>query len=336
MSMNTQEHIDKILTSFKIKACCVNEQQIDNYYFYDLKLLQNGKIKDIQRYVDEISLALQFSHRPSVKPLYSQGLVRLEFNIPRKDDLVLLKYLASQKSLPDYDILCLLGQAVDGQPVWMDLAQNPHMIVAGTTGSGKSVLLHNIIANLSILNEVELFLSDPKSIEFIDYKGQENINIVTSYTDTIKIIEYLLVLMEDRYRYLRNGNTSKYLTNTVLIIDEFADLIIQDQDERFYKSLCKLAQKCRAAKIYIILSTQRPSVDIIRGAIKANFPARISCRVATHVDSKVILDAVGAENLVGKGDALIRDNTRHIERFQIAYANAKETCSYLPSICNKK
>jgi len=334
--MNTQENFNQILTAFKIKACCVNTQQVDNYHFYDLKLLQNGKIKDIQRYLDEISLALQFSHKPSVKPLYNQGLVRLEFSVPRSNDLRLFEYFMHQSAVPSHDIPCLLGQSVDGQPVWMDLAQNPHMIVAGTTGSGKSVLLHNIITNLFRHNEVDLYLSDPKGIEFTEYAEKKDVSIVSSYQDTIDIIQYLLALMEERYKYLRDGHPASYLINTVLIIDEFADLIVQDEEEKFYKILCKLAQKCRAAKIYIILATQRPSVDVIRGAIKANFPARISCRVATHVDSKVILDAVGAENLVGRGDALIRDNMRHLERFQIAYAHPAETCYYLKGLWNKE
>jgi S-DNA-T family DNA segregation ATPase FtsK/SpoIIIE len=114
----------------------------------------------------------------------------------------------------------------------------------------------------------------------------------------------------------------------VVIIDEFADLIMQDKEDQFYVALCRLAQKCRAARIHIILATQRPSVNIINGSIKANFPARIACKVASHVDSKVILDTSGAENLLGKGDALIRDNFRHLERFQVAYTTAQEVCSY--------
>jgi S-DNA-T family DNA segregation ATPase FtsK/SpoIIIE len=112
------------------------------------------------------------------------------------------------------------------------------------------------------------------------------------------------------------------------MIDEFADLIMQDQEQRFYTKLCMLAQKCRAAKISIVLATCRPSVNIINGTIKANFSARIACRVASHVDSKVILDASGAQNLLGNGDAMLRDSLRHMERFQVAYTSAAEVCTY--------
>jgi S-DNA-T family DNA segregation ATPase FtsK/SpoIIIE len=114
----------------------------------------------------------------------------------------------------------------------------------------------------------------------------------------------------------------------VVIIDEFADLIMQDKANMFHDLLCRLAQKCRAARIHIILATQRPSVNVISGIIKANFPARIACRVASHVDSKVILDASGAENLLGKGDAMVRDNFRQNERFQIAYTTPQEVVKY--------
>jgi len=112
----------------------------------------------------------------------------------------------------------------------------------------------------------------------------------------------------------------------LIIIDEFADLVMQDKGDMFFDRLCRLAQKCRAARMSIMIATQRPSVNIVNGAIKANFPARIACKVASHVDSKVILDTVGAENLLGKGDALLRDNSRNMERFQVAYTDATEVC----------
>jgi S-DNA-T family DNA segregation ATPase FtsK/SpoIIIE len=129
--------------------------------------------------------------------------------------------------------------------------------------------------------------------------------------------------MNKRYRLMSEGFNVKNFSDTVIIIDEFSDLILQDQNKLFYKNLCTLSQKCRAAKIHIILSTQRPSNQIIDGSIKANFPARISCKVASHIDSKVILDSVGAESLMGGGDAFIKDSFRSMERFQIAYTDAE-------------
>lgn len=319
---------NSILQSFKIKASCINHQKVDNYFFYDLKLNPTAKVKDIQKYSEEISLALKTPCKPSIKVIHQEGIIRLEFASPRTSPLNLFDFFTN-KGIPKGDINCLLGQTVDGRKIWMDLAQNPHMIVAGTTGSGKSTLLHNIIANVLNYNDVDLFLVDPKRIEFSEYeKLNKNVQIMYTYDETMDLLNSSIELMEFRYDLLRMGHLTSSLKPVVIMIDEFADLIMQDKDDMFYTMLCRLAQKCRAAKIHIILSTQRPSVNIINGTIKANFPARIACRVASHVDSKVILDTSGAENLLGKGDALIRDNFRSLERFQIAYTDATEVCSY--------
>jgi S-DNA-T family DNA segregation ATPase FtsK/SpoIIIE len=326
--MDTINQFNKILSSFNIKATCVNAKQFDNYFFFDLKLKPNAKVKDIQKYGDEISLALMTPCKPSVKILHEQGIVRLEFVTLRNKPLQLFDYFTNN-GVPEGNLVCLLGQTVDGQKVWMDLAQNPHMIVAGSTGSGKSTMLHNIIANMLNYNNCIMHLVDPKNIEFSEYeKHIKNINVIYSYEETMSTIDSLLSTMESRYTMMRNGHPASEFPYILLMIDEFADLVMQDKDEQFYIKLCRLAQKCRAARISIILSTQRPSVNVINGAIKANFSARIACRVASHVDSKVVLDITGAENLLGKGDAILRDNSRHMERFQVAYTTATEVCNY--------
>ena len=327
--MNYQyiHNFNKILSAFNLNATCVNFQRNDDYFSYDLKLNIKTKIKDIQKYSDEISLILKSSNKPSIKVLHQEGIVRLEFANTNKKTLNLFDYFTND-NIPNGELMCLLGKSLDGTKTWMDLSQNPHMIISGTTGSGKSTLLHNIIANLFNYNKVKLFLVDPKHVEFVEYDNKINndINVSYTYNETLFILDHLLETMECRYSLLRDN---KYdFPYIVLIIDEFADLIIQDNNNEFHKKLCRLAQKCRAAKIHIILSTQRPTANIINGTIKANFPTRVACRVASHVDSKVILDAVGAENLLGKGDAYIRDNTRFMERFQIAYTNPHEVCSY--------
>ncbi len=329
--MSSIAEFNQILNAFKIKANCLDAKQIDNYTFYDLKLINNTKISQIQKYGDEISLALKTPCRPSIKILHELGLIRLEFITPNNKALKLLDFFDGN-NLPKGDLMTCLGQTVDGKKVWMDLAQNPHMIVSGTTGSGKSTLLHNIIGNLLIdNNECIIYLSDPKNIEFHEYEKliNKDVNVRYTYDETIFILDGLLATMEERYHLIRQGKPPNIFPYILLIVDEFADLIMQDIDNQFCNKLCKLAQKCRASRISIILSTQRPSVNIISGAIKANFPARISCKVATHVDSKVILDTSGAENLLGKGDALLRDNVRYLERFQVAYTDANEIVNYV-------
>lgn len=326
--MENTQHFNQILKSFNIKASCLNASKVDNYIYYDLRLQPNAKVKDIQKHSDEISLALHAPCKPSFKVLYERGLVRMEFVIPRDKPLKLFDYFTNN-GIPVDGINCLLGQSVDGKKVWMDLSQNPHMIIAGTTGSGKSTLLHNIIANLFNYNNVDLFLVDPKRIEFVEYEGKlKMVPVIHTYDETLELLNNLIEIMEDRYTKIRSNRDPRTLKPIVVIIDEFADLIMQDKNDAFFTSLCRLAQKCRAANIYLILSTQRPSVNIVNGAIKANFPVRIACKVASHVDSKVILDTSGAENLLGKGDALLRDNFRFMERFQVAYTNATEVCKY--------
>src|SRR5258706_11737815 len=144
--MDNVIQFNHILNSFHIKATCVNAQQIDNYMFYDLKLHPDGRVKDIQKYGDEISLALKKPCKPGIRVLHEFGLVRVEFALPRTNQLKLFD-LFTNNDVPNGSLICLLGQSVDGHKVWMDLAQNPHMIISGTTGSGKTTLLHNIIGN---------------------------------------------------------------------------------------------------------------------------------------------------------------------------------------------
>lgn len=330
MATNTSiTNFNNILSAFKINANCIDHQAVGNYYYYDLRLQPNAKVRDIQKYSDEFSLALKMSNKPNIRVIHDQGVVRLEFATSRTERLNLFQYF-TEEDIPDGDLVCLLGQTTTGQKLWMDLAQNPHMIVAGTTGSGKSVLLHNVIANILNYNDAKIILIDPKNIEFSEYDKRNipNVQVGYTYNEAMMYLESLIGTMESRYKLLRGGYKASDLPSVVFIIDEFADLIMQDKDSQFYLNLCRLAQKSRAAKINIILATQRPSVNIVNGAIKANFPARIACRVASHIDSKVILDSSGAENLLGKGDAMVKDNFHNLERFQIAYTTSSEVCEF--------
>jgi S-DNA-T family DNA segregation ATPase FtsK/SpoIIIE len=327
--METIEDFNKILKAFKIQATCVAANQVDNYLYYDLKLDPSAKVKGIEKFSDEISLALKSPCKPSFKIMRELGLVRLEFVFPSEKTLQLFDFFTNV-DVPEGELIALLGQTVDGKKVWMDLAQNPHMIVAGTTGSGKSSLLHNIIGNMLNYNDCLMYLVDPKNIEFCHYRQLEHrgIKVVHSFLSAMVVLDTLLATMNGRYELIRKGHDVANFDNILLIVDEFADLILQDQEDVFLTKLLTLAQKCRAAHIFIILATQRPTVNIVNGSIKANFPARIACKVASHTDSNVILDVSGAENLLGKGDALLRDNDRYLERFQVAYTTATEVCSY--------
>lgn len=313
------------LNSYGIKADCVNYSKNNNFFYFDIKLKSYAKIKDLVKYANEIACYIKADAKPTIKTLHSKGVVRLEFIDKNSEKLSLFDYFSNQ-DIPDYKIPVLLGQAVDGSKIWLDLHENPHLLISGCTGSGKSVLLHNIIANLFNYSDVDLYLVDSKLIEFSNYKKIVK-NVVSSYVGAVELLSQLDELME--YRYTLMQSKEVFLLKPIfLIIDEFADLIAQDNTGECYDLLSKLAQKSRAANIHLILATQRPTTNIVNGNIKANISTRIACKASSHIDSKVILDSVGAEDLIGKGDALLKDNFRNLERFQVAFTTSEEVVKF--------
>lgn len=326
--MVTTEELNAILKAFNVSAKCVSCNKIRNVSLYDLSLTPGTRVKDLQKFSDELALAMRAKARPLIRVMSELGIVRLEVI---DEDPHKISFFEETKRLttPKGNIPMYLGSSVDGEDMWTDMAKNPHLLIAGTTGSGKSTLLQVIMANALNLPNLRICLVDSKNIEFKDYDRFRNVNIANDYKSALNLLSFLNREMEYRYRVMSSESFTLDATkfpNILFMIDEFADLILQDEDKAFYTQLCRLAQKSRAAGIYCVLATQRPSVDIIRGSIKANFPARISCQVASHTDSKVILDASGAELLAGSGDSIIKNYNNNYKRFQIAYTNAEEVC----------
>lgn len=319
MALATVESVTQILQELKLKAKCINISKYKHFTSYDLKLESDGKIKKILNNVQELSLALK-EKNPIVKILPEEGIVRLQ--IVENQETISWERLYRETPPRSGILPCLLGEANNGQPVWMDTAANPHLLIAGCTGSGKSVLLHNIIANLLKLSFVDLYLVDTKKVEFNIYQNKVA-SISQDYASANSILNYLFETMESTFNYLKK---QKYLNirKKVLIIDEAADLILADKNNKFQQLLIKLVSKSRAAGIYVILATQRPSSDIITGIIKANFPARLALKVGSRIDSQIILDTPGAELLVGKGDALFKNSHQDLIRFQTAFINPKK------------
>ena len=314
--------LNKILQLYKIGAECTNCQEFARCRVYDLQLHSGYRIKQLEKYLNEIALALQLPSIPLLQVIPEQGIIRLEFRLPNKATLNLFDF-ALQTTCIEGNLPCLLGETYRGDPVWLELASAPHMLIGGTTGSGKSTLLHTIIANL-IPQNVVLHLMDTKNIEFAPYhQGFRNIRVSLNYDQCLASLKNMLVEMEQRYQLNCSLDDLPY---HIVIIDEFADIMMQDTNHIFQDTLCKLAQKSRAAKIHIILATQRPSVDVLNGTIKANFPARLACRVNSSINSKIILDQKGAEVLQGKGDAILKTND--CQRFQAAYTTSQEICDY--------
>ena len=325
------ENINNILSLFKIQATCQHITESPNATYYDLALAPGFRIRAIEKYLAELTLALRLSYLPTIKILNDQGILRLECIKNNAHQKVNLFDLGYKSIRPAGKLTCLLGETIQGEPLWFDVSESPHILIAGATGSGKSTLLHTLIANFLLYPKVSLSLMDPKNVEFYSYGEMEHKRITVSfdYEECLDKIEALSIEMEERYRSIREFKMDRSdIPYIVLIIDEFADLISQDRTGRFYAALCRLSQKSRAANIHIILSTQRPSIDVVSGTIKANFPTRIACKVSSGVDSRVILDTVGAQNLLGRGDALLKTNEPELHRFQVAYTSADEIKRY--------
>jgi S-DNA-T family DNA segregation ATPase FtsK/SpoIIIE len=217
-----------------------------------------------------------------------------------------------------------------GKPVWMEINKTPHLLVAGTTGSGKSVCINSIIVSILMRtkpNEVKLVLIDPKKVEFAMYEDIPHllVPVVTNAKKANEILKKVVVEMEERYERFkdtgtkniagynayvekRNENSSSKMAKMpfmVVIIDELADLMLVAAKE-VEDSIMRITQMARAAGIHLIVATQRPSTDVITGVVKANIPSRISFAVSSNIDSRTILDMVGAEKLIGKGDMLYK------------------------------
>lgn len=320
--------INNIFESFKIKATCTAAQQHRHFVYYDVRLDPGTRISRIQRYANELAIAMRANSSIIIKPIPSQGIVRLQTTL-RKSDLLNFEDLYQTHKAPKEQLLpFLLGETDEGNPLWMDMSKNPHLLVAGSTGSGKSVFLHTLIANAAKQTGIRLYLVDTKRVEFNIYANSLNhvvANVDNNYHDAMKTLSFLNEMMEARYEYMSKAGIQSIedrpnlFTKIILIIDEAADLMLYEKGRAFENLVAKLAQKARAAGIYMVFATQRPSVDVFTGVIKANFPARLACKVTSKVDSKVILDRQGAENLIGRGDAILNNSNFDMTRMQVAY-----------------
>jgi S-DNA-T family DNA segregation ATPase FtsK/SpoIIIE len=291
------------------------------------------KVGSIVSLEDDLALAMRASKIRVIAPLPGRGTVGVEIPNPRRRTVYLREVLASphfEKS--DAALKVPLGVDVNGQPFVWDLTRMPHVLVAGSTGSGKSVCLNAMISGLLYQHDprtLQLVMVDPKMVELAMYNGIPHLvmPVVTDARKASRALRWAVGEMEKRYKLLaqvgaRNINSynervssgklpppeggekpPERLSYVVVIVDEFADLMVQVPAE-VEEPIARLAQMARAVGIHLVLATQRPSVDVITGVIKANFPSRIAFRVASKVDSRTVLDMNGAENLLGLGDML--------------------------------
>ena len=320
----TAKRLVDTLNSFKVKTKIVDFTRGPTITRFELAPEEGVRVKSISNLVDDIALNLATSGVRIEAPIPGKSAVGIE--VPNR--VVSTVYLRDLIENPKFKaspskINISLGVDVANEPVYADIAKMPHLLIAGATGMGKSVCINSIIVSLlykATPDEVKLILVDPKKVELNIYNGLPHllVPVVSDAKKAAGALHWAVTEMERRYelieavsvRDLQNYNKiaktnpdMEVLPQIVIIIDELADLMMMAKDN-VEESICRIAQKARAAGMHLIIGTQRPSVDVITGLIKANIPSRIAFTMTSVVDSRTILDIGGAEKLIGRGDML--------------------------------
>ena len=336
------------LKEFGIEAACVNIDRGPSVTRYELAPAPGVKITKIVSLADDLALVMKASSCHVVAPIPGKGLVGVE--VPNSSaTMVYLKEIITSREFQSLSspLALGIGKDVAGQTVVANLQDCPHLLVAGATGSGKTVFLNSLLTGIlchASPDEVKFLMIDPKMVELVLFNNVPHLvaPVVTDAKKAAAALTWAVQEMEHRYQMLaelgaRNIATynqkvkaappeegRQHLPFLVVVIDELADLMMVSSRE-VEESICRLAQMSRAVGIHVILATQRPSVDVITGVIKANFPARIAFQVASKVDSRTILDVNGADKLLGRGDLLfLRPGTAKPIRAQGAYLTDNE------------
>ncbi len=309
------------------------------------------KLNKIVNLVDDLTLAMRTISLRIIAPIPGKPVVGIEVpNVRRKivkfkEIATSLDFLSTDNNLP----LCL-GKGTHGEPVSIGLDKMPHLLIAGATGTGKSVALNTMICSLLYKltpKQVRLILVDPKGVELSSYSGIPHLitPVVTDVKVVIDTLAWIVQEMKNRYKLFterrvkhivdynnkakiknsQSGNKYEKIPYIVVVIDELADLMMMSSSSNVEAALSKIAQMARAAGIHLILATQRPSSDVLTGTIKANFPARLTFKVSSKIDSRTIVDTNGAESLLGNGDMLFMSpNVAKLRRIHGAYVSEME------------
>lgn len=332
--------IERTLGTFDVRAAVVGVTPGPRVTRYELRPGEGVKVARIESLADDLALALAARAVRIIAPVPGTSVVGIE--IPNATGaIVTLRDIAETLAFRDAPspLAVALGRDVAGVPVVTDLARLPHVLVAGQTGSGKSVLVNAFICSLLIRSTpdtVRLILADPKRVELAAFAGVPHLAqpIATEPTEILRALSWSLIEMERRYRLFQvagarnigafNLAGTEDLPYVVVVIDELADLMMT-APKAVESAVTRLAQLARATGIHLVVATQRPSVDVITGLLKANIPARIAFAVASAVDSRTILDASGAETLLGHGDMLyLPSDSPSPIRVQGAYASDQD------------
>ncbi len=341
------------LRSFKVRTRIVNVSRGPTITRYELAPEEGVRVRAIANLVDDISLSLATTGVRIEAPIPGKAAVGIE--VPNKHvETVYLRDLVDNEAFKKASskLTVSLGKDVAGDLIYFNIADMPHLLIAGATGMGKSVCINSLIVSLlykASPDEVKLILIDPKKVELNVYNGLPHllVPVVSDPKKAAGSLHWAVTEMERRFeliedagvRNIKNYNIvtkddpeKEFLPHIVIIIDELADLMMTAPDD-VEDSICRLAQKARAAGMHLIIGTQRPSVDVITGLIKANVPSRIAFTVASQTDSRVVLDSAGAEKLIGRGDMLFAPvGAAKPIRVQGAFVSEKEVEAIVSSI----
>jgi len=349
--ITTSQVLKSKLAEFGIEAEVKNVNIGPIITQYELEPAKGIKVSRFTSLADDLALAIKAKSIRVQAPIPGRGLIGIEIPNLARDMIYLKDLLLSEQMRQTTSKLAFgLGKDIAGKPIVADLAKMPHLLIAGATGSGKSVCINTIIMSLIMRtkpDELRLILIDPKRVELAGYNELPHLigQVVTDADTALETFIWAVREMERRYEVLqeakvrdiigynekcREDEDLEPLPYIIIIVDEFADLIMTSGKD-IEMPITRLAQMSRAVGMHLILATQRPSIKVITGIIKANFPARIAFQVSSRVDSRVILDMIGAERLLGNGDMLFLPPGKALpERIHGAFVSDAE----IARVCN--
>ena len=362
-----KDQIIETLLNYKIEIIKIRATIGPTVTLYEIVPAPGVRISKIKSLEDDIALSLAALGIRIIAPIPGKGAIGIEVPNRNKQIVSLKEVLASSKYREaKMDLPIALGKTISDEVFVADLAKMPHLLIAGATGQGKSVGINTIIMSLLYKkhpSQLKLILIDPKKVElslynnisahYLGYLPDEEEAIVTDVTKVVQTLYSLTIEMDDRYNLLKKAQVRnineynkkfvarrlnpekghRFMPFIVLVIDEFADLIMTAGKE-VELPIGRLAQLARAVGIHLIIATQRPSVNIITGIIKANFPARLAFKVTSKIDSRTILDGGGAEQLIGRGDMLLSTGG-NLVRIQCAFVDTPEVDRVIDHIANQ-
>lgn len=340
----TSETIKKTLENFGISSEIVEVEIGPAVTRFSLKPGEGVKLSKILSLQNDIALALGVPNLYIETPVPGKAVIGIEVPNLKLATVRLGNVLREKEFLESSSLLLFpIGRKINGEVIFADLSKMPHLLIAGTTGSGKSIFIHSILISFLMKNTPEtlnLALVDPKRVELSAYYGLPHLALepITQPKQALSLFNWLVTEMEERYKILESASCrdidsynrkqikskNKILPRIVLVIDELADLMVA-YGSSLETMIIRLSQMARATGIHLILATQRPSVDIVTGLIKANIPNRVCFKVASNVDSRTVLDMGGAEKLTGQGDGLFVSSLSHKPlRIKAPFVSEKE------------